>query len=419
MEAELKQVIDDLGTGFEALQARMADIDATTKKFGDIDVVDRTEVDKIAADVIALKTASEAIERKLNTATLPGAAGDQTDPEKAEEKKQFLGAMRTKGGWNKFESKAVDADFGSDTTSGGVAIPEMIASQILKKVIDISPMRGLVTVTPVSNPQYQRLVDVRGLASGWAGETDVRGETGTPSIEKVTFTHGELFAVPKASQWSLNDLMFNVENWLITNVADEFAYQEGLAIISGDGTDKPTGFLNGTPVNTDDDGVSPARAFGTLQYLPTGMAGAFNNDVLTSPAGSPLAVFMDCHAKLKTRYHGNARWLMNRNTFATLLQMRDADGRPLIHWDASGAVPMNILGYPISIIDGMPDIGSNTFPVAFGDFMAAYELIDIVGMSMIRDDVTVKGSVLFYVSRRLGGKLVNDDAIKLIKAALT
>lgn len=415
MEAELKTVLDGLGSGFEALQARMESVEKEAKKFGSIDVVHKDAVDKIVADLTEMKAQSEAIERKLNNASLPGLGGEKD--QKAEvERKEFLAAVRRKAAYQEIEKKAVDADYANNSTSGGIAIPEVIASEILKKVLDISPLRSLVRVTRVSSPNYERLVDVRGLASGWAGESTTRSETGTPTLERVTFTHGELYAVPKASNWSLNDIMFDVQSWLVDAVADEFAYQEGEAITTGNGTNKPTGIISGSPSSTDDE-TSPKRAFGTLQYIATGTAGAFQNDMLTSPAGDPLACFIDTVAALKTAYRGNARWTMNRSTFATLLKKRDADGRPLIHWDATGSVPMNILGYPITILDSMPDVGSNTYPVAFGDFRAGYELIDITGMTMIRDDVTSKGYTLFYVSRRLGGKVVNDDAIKLIKAA--
>lgn len=415
MDAEMSKVVEDLGRGFEALHSRLEEIDGRTKKIGDIDVVDRETVDKIADSLADQKAAYEALERKLNEATLPAPGGKNT-VQQDQERQEFLKAMRRKSAYEALEAKAVDADFAGNSTAGGVAIPEVIASEILRKVLDISPMRSLVRVTQVSSPNYERLVDVRGAASGWAAEGTSRSVTDTPTIERVTFTHGELYAVPRASNWALNDLMFDVQSWLVESVADEFAYQEGVAIISGNGTNKPTGIISGTPEATSDE-ASPARAFGTLEYVATGAAGAFQNDLLTSPAGDPLAVFTDTHAALKSAYHSNARWLMNRATFAVLLKKRDADGRPLIHWDTTGGVPMNILGYPITIMDGMPDIGSNTFPVAFGDFRAGYELIDVTGMSMIRDDVTTKGHTLFYVSRRLGGKVVNDDAIKLIKAA--
>lgn len=416
MTEKLNQVIDDLGRGYEEMKSRLESIDTEVKKFGAVDVVSKDAVDRLASDLAAMKANSEAIERKLNAAELSGVGGE-ADHKRESERKDFLKGMRSKAAWDKLEEKAVDADFSSNSTSGGVAIPEVIASEILKKVLDISPMRGLVRVTQVASPNYERLVNSRGLASGWVGESGTRSETDTPTINRVTFTHGELYANPKASNWSLNDLMFDVQNWLVEEIADEFAYQEGVAILTGNGTNKPTGIISGTPEDTADDGVSPARPFGTLQYKPTGAAGAFQNDQLTSPAGDPLAVFKDVYAALKRAYHPNARWLMNRSTFATLSKMRDGDGRGIIQWDAATSQPMAILGYPISIMDGMPDVGSNTFPVAFGDFRAGYELLDITGMSMIRDDVTTKGYTFFYVSRRLGGKLVNDDAIKLIKAA--
>lgn len=415
MPLDIDKVVEDLGRGFEQLTARMEEIGKKADTFAAADPVDKEVVDNMAEAIADMKANSEAIERKLNAASLPNLRTED-DAKRDQEKKDFLGAIRRKASFEALQSKSVDADFANDSTSGGVAIPEVIASEILKKVLVLSPMRSLVRVTQVSSPNYQRLVDSRGMASGWAAETDTRSVTDTPVINKVTFTHGELYAVPKASNWSLNDLMYNVEQWLVDGVADEFAYQEGAAILTGNGTNKPTGIISGSPSATDDE-ASPARTFGTLQYVPTGKAGAFQNDLLTSPAGDPLAVFIDTVAALKTVYRAGARWLMNRGTFAVLLKMRDADGRPIIHWDASGGVPMNILGYPITIMDGMPDVGSNAYPVAFGDFRSGYELLDITGMSMIRDDVTVKGFTLFYVARRLGGKLTDDDAIKLIKAA--
>lgn len=412
---EITGLVEKLGTGFEAMQARLDEVHKRTARFADADIVEREAVDRIAKDVADLKAQVEVAERKANAASR-AAPGGSDSAAAQETRAAFDRALRRKAAWAELEAKAVDAAYSSNSTSGGVAVPEIIATEILRKAIDLSPMRGIVRVTQVGSPNYERLVNVRGTGYEWVGETTTRSTTATPTIERVTFTHGEISAVASASNWSLNDLMFDVSAWLSEEISQHFALGEGVAIVSGNGTNKPTGFLNGSPSSAGDDD-SPARAFGTLQYLPTGKAGAFDNDLLTSPAGDPLAVFINAYAALKPAYHGNARFVMNRATFAELLKKRDADGRPLIHWDTTGGVPMNILGYPITIMDAMPDIGSNTFPVAFGDFYAGYELLDIVGMTLIRDDVTSKGSTLFYMSRRLGGKVVNDDAIKLIKCA--
>ncbi len=334
----------------------------------------------------------------------------------SEEVKRFEKGLRDHRAWLQLDLKAVDADFASNSTAGGVAVPEVIASEILMRVKNLSDMRRLVRSSRVGSPNYERLVDVKGTASGWAGESDTRSETGTATIQRVTFTHGELFAVPKASQWALNDIQFDVVNWLIESIAEEFAFQEGAAVISGNGTNKPTGFLNGTPVATGDTD-SPARAFGVLQYFPTGVAGAFPGDRLASPPGDPVAPLLDTLYGLRPGYRQNSTWLMNSNTARVISGWRDADGRQIWQQGLTEGQPPLLLGRPVVTMEDMPSIGSNTFPVALGDWRRGYELIDIGNLILVRDDVTVKGFVLFYVARRLGGKVTDDHAIKLIKAA--
>lgn len=409
---EIKKVVDQLGTAFETFRAKNDERLAEIAKKGSADATLVEQVEKLAKDVATLSAEKDRLEARMKRPV----AGGGSEGEQTEERKAFVKAIRSASAFAELQTRAVDADYGTDSTSGGVMIPEVIASQILMKLLDISPMRQLVTVTQVSTPNYQRLVDELGTASGWVGETTSRTETGTPTVQKVTFTHGELYALPKASQWSLSDLMINVEAWLVNSVSKEFAYQEGVAIVSGNGSNKPTGFLNGSPSSAGDED-SPARAFGTLQYIPTGKAGAFVNSRVDSPPGDPGDVFIRTVYALKAGYRQNARWVMNKSTLSTVMRFKDADGNYLWRPGLVAGQPAQLIGYPITEAEAMPDVGSNTFPVAFGDFKEGYELIDIAGMRMIRDEVTSKGNVLFYISRRLGGKVVNDDAIKVIKAA--
>lgn len=408
---QINEVIGKLGTAFEEFKSKNDQRLDEIAKRGSADVTLVEQVEKIAKELADLKAAKDKLEAKAKRPGLGGNRGEMT-----EDRAAFIKAIRSKAAFDQLSAKAVDADFANDTTTGGVMIPEVIAAAILQKLLDISPMRNLVTVTPVSSPNYQRLVDTLGTASGWVGETAARTETATPNVQKVVFTHGELYALPKASQWALNDLMIDVESWLINSVAKEFAYQEGRAVVSGNGSNKPTGFLNGAPVTTGDDD-SPARAFGVLQYIATGKAGAFANSRVDSPAGDPGDVFIKTVYSLKAGYRQAATWTMNKSTLGTVMRFKDADGNYLWRPGLQAGQPDLLIGYPIVEAEAMPDVASNTFPVAFGDFREGYEMIDITGMSMVRDEVTSKGNVLFYVARRLGGKVTNDDAIKLIKCA--
>ena len=103
------------------------------------------------------------------------------------------------------------------------------------------------------------LVNLRGATSGWASESGSRTASSTPSLREIVPTGGELYAYPKASNWSLDDIFFNVEAWLAEEVGEAFAVAEGQAVISGNGSDKPTGMLNSAPTSRDDFDSRSAR----------------------------------------------------------------------------------------------------------------------------------------------------------------
>ena len=65
----------------------------------------------------------------------------------------------------------------------------------------------------------------------------------------------------------------------------------------------------------------------------------------------------------------------------------------------------------------MPDIGANSFSIAFGDFERGYLVVDRQGVQVLRDPYSAKPYVLFYTTRRVGGGVQDFDAIKLLKFA--
>ena len=98
-------------------------------------------------------------------------------------------------------------------------------------------------------------------------ETAARPATATAQFADVAITPAELYANPQITQVLLDDAFFDASQWLAESIATEFARAEGAAFVSGDGSNKPLGFLTGTPVTTADG----TRAQGTLMYLPSGV----------------------------------------------------------------------------------------------------------------------------------------------------
>lgn len=316
-------------------------------------------------------------------------------------KKANAAALGGDDGWETRASQTVT----STGSAGGFALPEIIERQIARLSVDMSPIRQIATVRTVGSPDYKELFDINGAGFEWVGEGDTRNQTNTPDLAEVAPTFGMASARPQASEESLDDLFFDVENWLTMSAAEAIAQGEGAAYVSGNGTKKPTGFLAGpTPVTTTD----ASRAFGTLQYIASGQAAAM-------PTSAD--VFYDLIYALRARYRANARWVTSKLVLAALRKYKDTTNQYLWQPAVTAGQPSTFMGYAITEAEDMPAVAANAFPLAFGDFKEGYLIADRVGMRITRDEITTPGFVKFYLRKRTGGKLRNTQAIKLLKVA--
>jgi HK97 family phage major capsid protein len=292
---------------------------------------------------------------------------------------------------------------------GGFGVPEEMARTIEKLEMKFSPVRRMVKVVQTGSSDYKELVNIRGANAGWVGEAGPRTGTDTSQLREVAPTMGELYAYPQASEWSLDDIFFNVEEWLSTEVADAFSIREGDAIIRGNGSSKPTGMLNSAPTTSDDSsfGEPPVRAAAVYQYVTgSGSPNELDGDLLLS------LIY-----KLNAVYRTNATFVMNSVTTGHIRKLKDANGVYLWAPGLQAGQPDRLLGFGVETWEQMDDVGAGAgnFPVAFGDFRRGYVLTDRVGMRITRDNVTNVGFVRFYVRRREGGIVLNNDAIKWIR----
>jgi HK97 family phage major capsid protein len=301
------------------------------------------------------------------------------------------------------ELKAVS---GASDAGGGYAVPEELDRQIERLLSAISPIRAIAQIVKVGSAGYRKLVTTGGTPSGWVAETAARPETDTPDFQEIAPPFGELYANPAASQAMLDDAAFDVEAWLAEEIAQEFARAEGAAFVGGNGTDKPKGFL-AAPNSIDGDGV---RAFGTLQFVKTGVAGGF-------PASNPQDKLIDVVQALRSPYRQGAAFVMNSATAAAIRKFKTADGAFLWQPGLVAGQPDTLLGYPVVEAEDMPDIAANALAIAFGNFRAGYLIAERSETQILRDPFTNKPFVHFYATRRVGGQVMNSEAIKLLKFA--
>jgi HK97 family phage major capsid protein len=373
---------------------------------------------KADAEFAKVQKSLEEVNVKLGRITIAG-AGDA--PKNDEHKSAFVNYIRNPRDQKSIaalqdaERKAVYTTGTGGSAAGGYAVPEELSRAIITQLTNISPMRQVANVVTASSPDYKILVDTLGTGTAWAGENATRSESNTPQLGEVAPTFGTLYAYPKASEESLNDMFFDVGAWLTNSVSVAFAAAEGVAFTTGNGTNKPTGLMAATKSSSDD----ASLAFGSVQYVPTGAAAGFPALSLTSPVAYPADKLVDLVHKLKAGYRANARWMMNKATLAVVRKFKDSDANYLWQPGLAAGMPSSLLGYAVVENEDMADIGANAFPIAFGDFRAAYTIVDLVGLRVTLDEVTTPGQVKWIFRKRIGGKLADNQAVKVIKCATT
>jgi len=344
----------------------------------------------------ALDGQKSAMDRALAERTRPlldGKAGHQHD-----EYKDAFSAYVKRG-----EEKALSIGVNAD---GGFVVPAETETEITRLLTAVSPIRAIAGVRQVSSAVYKRPISLTGPAVGWVGETAARPVTNSQTLAELSYPTMELYAMPAATSAFLDDAAVDVGQWIAEEVNAAFAAQETTAFVSGDGVNKPKGFLASTTV------AEASWSWGNLGYVATGAAGAL-------PTSNASDVLIDLVYALKAGYRQNANWVMNRKTQGALRKLKDSDGNYLWQPALSADGRARFMGFDLVEAEDMPNIGANSLSVAFGDFKRGYLIVDRQGVSVLRDPFSSKPYVLFYTTKRVGGGVADFDAIKLLKFAVS
>ena len=353
-------------------------------------------------DVAALKGEVALLRKRIEEGHIAGQR-PALDGTKSVATSAFVEGYLRHGVTSGLEQKAVQS---STDPLGGYAVPREIDEDIDKTLVAISPIRQIANVVRVGSAGYRKLVSTGGTPSGFAGFEAARPITNTPTFVEIVPASGDLYANPAASQQMLDDAMFDVEAWLASEIATEFARAEGMAFVKGTGVAQPLGFLS-SPNAITLDGVRP---MGTLQTIGTGVAGAF-------PAANPQDRLLDLVQSLRQPYRQGACFVMNSTTAMAIRKFKTTDNayiwQPGLLWGSQAT----LLGYPVIEAEDMPDVAASSLSIAFGNFKAGYTLAERNATQILRDPFTNKPYVHFYATKRVGGQVTNSESIKLLKFA--
>ncbi|MDB5415096.1 MAG: phage major capsid protein [Rubritepida sp.] len=398
---EIKALIEGVNKTFEEFKAANNARLAEMEKKGSVDPVLAEKVDKLNAAMTDQQKALDDTTKRMASLVLGGGGGGTETPEAKQHKEQFQGWLR-----GRIEARTTTY---SDP-DGGFLAPPTLDLAITRIVSQTVAMRRLAQAMTISGSSFVKFKSLGGASSGWVGESDTgstgRPETSTPTLARMEFTPGEIYAEPYATQQALDDMAIDVEAWLSGEVAITFAEREGQAFLLGDGVKKPRGLL------TYPTALNASYAWGSLGYVKTGAA---SNFIAASTTAGPADCLIDLVYSLKAAYRTGASWLANDLTAATMRKFRDGQGNYLWQPSIVAGQPSTFLGYAVDTDDNMPDVGANNFPVAFGNFKQAYLIVDRAGVRVLRNPYKVNGLVAFYTTKRVGGGVQNFEAVKLLK----
>ena len=282
----------------------------------------------------------------------------------------------------------------NDSSYGGFLLSPNLQKMITDNLQERCVMRKICSVQEISTASFE-VLSGSSMEPSWVNETGTITDTDSSIFSKKTINTHDLVAQPKVSQRMLDDSAINIEEWLANRIADDFAMAEENAFINGTGDEdnKPTGILN----YVGDNSIETINSTATSGFFTA-------NEI------------MDLYYSLGSKYINNASFLLSRTAIKEIRKLKDSTSGQYL-WNPSllANQPSMLLGCPVYTSEHMPTVVSNSFSIIVGDFKY-YQIVDRIGIRILRDPYTAKPYVRFFTTKRVGGDVVDTNAFKVLKS---
>lgn len=297
---------------------------------------------------------------------------------------------------------------GNDVQGGYLVSPDA-TGRIVARVYETSPIRLYAAQQTISTDALEGAVDLDEASVGWVSELGTRSESTAPVVPKPwRIPVHEAYSEPRISQKLAEDANVDVVGWLAKKVADKFARLYNAAFVTGDGVGKPRGFASYTSAATAD----ASRSWGVFEHVATANNGAF--------AADPGAItsFLSLIHATKDHIAAKGAFYMNRTTVGYVRSKTDASsaGKFIFIPSFQAGLPDQIMGYPVRRLQDMATYSTtDALAIAFGDMEECYQIVDRLGLTTLVDPYTAKPYIKYYTRGRVGGDVLNFEALKFIK----
>lgn len=266
----------------------------------------------------------------------------------------------------------------SAADSGGAAIPTTTLNQIIEKLEQNAVIYNLISVSNIPGNLTFAVADATTDAAFKAEGTD--GTIKDDTVKSVTLNGHELIKLAQMSAKLEAMSISALETYVVNEIARKMMLAIEKAIISGTGTNEPTGLLK---------------------------AGVITQTADFTKAGMTYTDLLAIISNLGTPYNNNAVFVMPRGVFfSDILGMQDSQKRPIVCQDVQSPAKFNILGYPVYLNDMMP---ADT--IIFGDF--SYYRLNFSAPITLASDTSVgflSGRVTYRGLAVVDGTCVLPDA---------
>lgn len=361
-DEETRALNEEETTKFEGLQKEVADIDKT------------------------LKLAKE--ERSLMSVS------NDEKPAKTDEKTMAMAEERAfanflRNGETTFSDTETRSDVNLAKGDNGVLIPTTIAERIVSTVKNIAPILENSDFYDVKGDLVFAVEDeaTSKTTCAYVGEFQELEST-TNKFKSVVLKGNVVGVLTKVSKSLINNVGFDIVNYVITKVAEAIA------------TFLDNEMLNGT-----------AKIQGLLQakqQVTAGAAAALTADDL-----------INLQLTIPQKFRGNGVFIMNPDTFKACAKLKNAQGEYLLNKDITNGFGYTLLGRPVVESDNMPKIATKAKVAVFADLKGYSTKLssESAEITILKERFATQYAVGVAGYVEIDGKIVEEQRIAVLAMA--
>jgi HK97 family phage major capsid protein len=328
------------------------------------------------------------MDKVINELSAPGETGQFN---KADERKEA----------EAFEKYLVTGDVKEykkvlNTTAGGALIPQLLASEIIKDVREISPFFADAKMYSGSRGSID--IPVR---ANWTNAVETVAEgSGVVAKGGTTYSLLNIKATKLQSEVELTDEMredtdFDMNAEIREMNGEDFGATLSTRIVGGTyATDGFEGFTINSTV--------------TAAALETAVASTLGVDDV-----------IDLEFQVKPQYRVGAKYYASSKAVQTMKKFKDENGQFLWQNPITLGTPASFNGYPVVECTDMDDLSDGNYPVLFANFQKFYGTYMRKGMETEMDRLASEGIWNHITRMRVGGRVRQAIAGSLLKIKAT